>query len=266
MMTIIEVGQMLDLLRFNYGPSLYQDYPKEQLAEYWEKFLANENPEIVAYAVKLCVEELQFPPRIADILQRIKRIKRLKTMTDMEAFQRIKEAVEKSGGSKENQDKAFYSLPEILQKVVVRPKQLKDWRVVSPETFEGFIMPQITRTFRQLADREEIFQELPEGLQENLKSIEAPAEEDVPSAPKWIKQEWEKMRDNDETPLLSDKQQALLDKFVAPMTEEEKKAIEHRLNPHAEQNNTSSAGFFDVSSNIRKMFNYLIEDSEVSQQ
>lgn len=230
MMTIEDIGKVVDLLEFNYGAALFKDKSREEIVLYWEMMLRDENPEMVAYAIKDCFKTLQYPPRIADILQRIDKVKRLKVMTEMEAFQRIKQAVDEAG-SREDTQKAFDRLPPTLQKVVVKAGQLKDWRLVSPEFFETTIMRQIMRSYNQVIEREEVFDALPEGVQSDLLQLQAPDEPEEQKPVLWEKEPWEIMKEKGEMPVLNEKQQGLYEKFFEPVPERKQKsekAVEER--------------------------------------
>ena len=59
MMTITDIGTMLQLLEANYGSGMYKDTNRENVLNLWTVMFEDDDPKEVAYAVKDCIATLQ---------------------------------------------------------------------------------------------------------------------------------------------------------------------------------------------------------------
>ena len=192
MMTVQNIGEMLQLLEAAYGLSLYKDVNRENVVKLWSVMFADDDPAEVGVAVKNCIATLQFPPKIADIKSRMAQNKMAGQMTEMEAWQIIRRAVEDSN-SREKASEIFGQLPKIIQRVVGSGSQLKAWRTVEDDQFETVVASNCMRTYRILAQREAGFYALPSDLQQvESWRIEAPKQIALPEPEKPKKVAYEK--------------------------------------------------------------------------
>lgn len=181
MMTIEEIGLMLDMLEANYGPNFYAGTNKKNVLKTWAVQFANDDPKEVAEAVKTVINTCVFRPNVANIREAMAAVAMKGQMTEIEAFQKIDEAVGNAYDVYKAYD-AFKQLPPILRKLVGTPNQLRDWRKVSNETFQSVIMSAIRSSYRQLAKQEEEYYSLPKDLRESQKwRIEAPSIDEFPA-------------------------------------------------------------------------------------
>lgn len=242
MMTKENIGMLLDILEANYGQKFYDGVDKDNVLNLWTMNFRNDDPELVLYGVQCCINTMRYKPTIADVREFMAKKRMKGQMTEIEAFQTIKSAVNKSK-SKELSYKAFNELPAICRKIVVNPSQLWDWRVVSEESFETVVASMITRTYRSVAEGDAEFYALPEHLQrEESWHIEAPEQVALPEAkkPETMTEILDRMDAEARayrekygiTPKAdySDKVSA----FKAPLTEEDKKRVELREKQKAE--------------------------------
>ena len=192
MMTVQNIGEMLQLLEAAYGLSLYKDVNRENVVKLWSVMFADDDPAEVGIAVKNCIATLQFPPKIADIKSRMAQNKMAGQMTEMEVWQIIRRAVEDSN-SREKASEIFGQLPKIIQRVVGSGSQLKAWRTVEDDQFETVVASNCMRTYRILAQREAGFYALPSDLQQvESWRIEAPKQTALPEPEKPKKVAYEK--------------------------------------------------------------------------
>ena len=166
MMTIENIGAMLDLLEAAYGSGFYKDTDREKVLKLWTVMFADDDPAEVLIAVKDCISTLQFPPKVADIKSRIAQNHLAGQMTEMEAWAIIRDAVEHAI-SYPKAETLFEQMPKILQRVVGSPSQLRAWRAVDDSEFETVIASNCQRTYRTLAMREASYHALTSDVQES---------------------------------------------------------------------------------------------------
>ena len=187
MITIKDTNMLIDLIVSAYGDKAFPvDDPKKlaKVMNLWSVMFQDDEPREVLLAVKNCIATLQFPPKIADIKARISQSRMAGQMTEMEAWQKIREAVNNSN-SRSDANKAYTELPAILKKVVGSPSQLRAWNDCSIDTFEGVIASNVQRSYRELARREATYYALPKDLQsEQSWMVEAPKEVTMLPEPK----------------------------------------------------------------------------------
>lgn len=165
MMTVQDVASMLQLLESNYGQRFYDGVNKEYVLKTWSAMFRDDDPALVMQGVKNCINTMPYKPTIADIRKRMSQARMQGQMTEIQAFQAIQQAVEKSYG-REDAVKQFAALPPILQELVCTPSQLRSWRLVNEDTFQSVVMSVIARSYRELAQREADFHALPKDLQQ----------------------------------------------------------------------------------------------------
>ena len=168
MITGDDINTIMDLLVSAYGEKAYPlDDPNQmaKMSNLWTVMFEDDSPADVLKAVKNCIATLQFPPKIADIKQRIAKAKLSGQMTDTEAWQMVTKAIEDATGYNDAIE-AFSKLPPILQKLVAEPKQLRNWRTIEPKQLETVVMSTFVRSYRELAQREFEYNTLPADIQE----------------------------------------------------------------------------------------------------
>ena len=186
MMTIEEIGLMLDMLEANYGSNFYAGTNKKNVLKTWAVQFANDDPKEVAEAVKTVINTCVFRPNIANIREAMANAAMKGQMTEVEAFRAIDEAVGEAYDKYRAYD-AFEQLPPILRKLVGSPNRLREWRKVSNDAWQSVVMSAIRSSYRQLAAQEREYYSLPKDLRESQKwRIEAPEIGDFPvlAAPK----------------------------------------------------------------------------------
>ncbi len=236
MMTIENVGTMLDILEANYGQKFYDGVSRENVMSLWTFAFQDDDPSVVMQAVQKCINTMSYKPTIADIR---KRMVQTQVLSEIEAFQAIKDAVHLAV-DEESSYKAFNELPGLCRKIVRQPSQLRDWRMVSAETFETVVASMISRSYRVHADKETEFYALPAQIQKDEAwRIESPKQAVLPE-PKRQKtfEEMDMEREQSEiayrkrygienTPEMTERNREKVSTFA--MTDEEIKAMEEKL-------------------------------------
>ena len=226
MMTIRDIGEMLDMLESNYGQKFYDGVNRDNVVKTWSVMFKNDNPSLVMYGVQSCINTMGYKPTISDIRKWMAKAKMGGQMTEIEAFQAVKTAVDKAT-DRAKATEAFNALPPILRKLVGNASQLRDWREISVETFETVTASLIARSYRELAEQELNYNTLPEQLQKiSSYMIDAPDYEALPEQKKEDKES--ELRNMQMTPELQAKTAAKVADFLAPMSEKEIKKIEEQ--------------------------------------
>ena len=164
-MTPTEVAICLGLLETAYGKKFYGDSDKQTVIKLWATIFRDDDALDVNKAVIDCINTEKFAPTIADIRLRMSRAKMAGQMTELEAFQRIAQAVNKSY-SYDDAVIQFSELPTILKKLVGNPHQLRDWYLVEPAQFQTVVASLIRSSYRELANREASYYAPPKQLQD----------------------------------------------------------------------------------------------------
>ena len=162
-MTPKELSAVMDRLEKYYRNYYAGTDKKEVFAAWFEMFkdddAAEVNRAVVAY---ICTNT--FPPTVAGIKTLMAENRMAGQMTEMQAWQKIRDAVDFST----NQDEArkqYDQLSPLLKKLAGSPSQLISWRKVNEDTFEGVIASNVQRSYRELARREAVFYAIPGQLQ-----------------------------------------------------------------------------------------------------
>ena len=183
MMTKKDIAMTIDLLITAYDEKAYpvdSQEKMEKMINLWTVMFEDDSPLEVLKAVKNCIATCHFPPRIVDIKQRISKAKLKGQMTEMEAWNEVRKAIDKAD-SRNSAIEAFKSLPPILQKLVCDPSRLRYWYKCGDDTLEGVISSNVQRSYRELALREADYYTLPADLQQAEQwRIEAPALNELP--------------------------------------------------------------------------------------
>lgn len=194
MITKQNIADMMDLLVAAYGDKAFPSEPQKmaKVVNLWTVMFEHDDPREVLVAVKDCIATLQFPPKIADIKQRISANRLAGQMTEMEAWAIIRDAVERST-SREEAEKIYKQLPKIIQRTVGSASQLRGWRVVDDDQFETVVSSNCQRTYRTLAQREAGYHALPPDIQQVEQwRIEKPKQAELPEPEKPKKLNYEK--------------------------------------------------------------------------
>ena len=175
-MTPKELSAVMDRLEKYYRNYYAGTDKKEVFAAWFEMFkdddAAEVNRAVVAY---ICTNT--FPPTVAGIKTLMAENRMAGQMTEMQAWQKIRDAVDFSTNRDEAR-KQYDQLSPLLKKLAGSPSQLISWRKVNEDTFEGVIASNVQRSYRELARREAVFYAIPGQLQaEQAWRVEGPKEQ-----------------------------------------------------------------------------------------
>lgn len=150
-MTRDETVAILGILKTSY-PNFYRNMTKEELIstiDLWTEMFAHENSQLVTAAVKNLINTFKFPPTIADVKEAMYKLTEQETETPVEIWNQIKGAIRNSAyGSYEE----YQKLPELAQRFVGSPNQLREW-ALSSDYNDGVVKGQFFKQIEILKDR-----------------------------------------------------------------------------------------------------------------
>jgi len=171
-MTREDTIKVLTVLRKAY-PVFYKGLSREDaedVVDLWHTMFEDEDVLLVINAVKafIATDEKGYPPVIGVIKKKMREISQPDTMTEMEAWNYIKNAVRNSlYNSKEEYDK----LPPTIQKVVGSHNILREWSLIDTNQFDTVIQSNFMRSYKARAEKEKEYLALPQSVREFSKQI-----------------------------------------------------------------------------------------------
>lgn len=163
-----ETKAILAILKAGY-PNFYKDMTKEDATNtinLWAIMFADDPAQVVTEAVKSLMCTLKFPPTIADVKEKIAMITQPPAMTEMEAWQTVKSAI-----NYYNAAETFERLPPILKRIVGSPNQLREWAIMEAEKLDTVVQSNFMRSYKALAAQEKERAMLPESTKKLIQGI-----------------------------------------------------------------------------------------------
>lgn len=161
-MTKNEAAQILAVLKAAY-PSYYVNQKEQDVKaviSLWQEMFANDNPQIVAAAVKAFINSdiKGFPPSIGQIRGKINLLTRPERMTEQEAWGMVAKAVSNSWY---HASEEFNKLPAELQELIGSANQLREWGQMDSGTLQTVVASNFMRSYREQTKRAEEYDALP---------------------------------------------------------------------------------------------------------
>ena len=151
-MTREEIIVILKVLKTAY-PKFYTDMSKEEMLntiDLWSEMFAHEDARLVTVAVKNLINTFKWVPTIADIKEEMHKLTEKDKETPIELWNAIKKAIRNSSY---NSYEEFQKLPELAQKFVGSPNQLREW-ALSTDYNDGVVKGQFLKQIEILEKRE----------------------------------------------------------------------------------------------------------------
>lgn len=164
-MTAEDAIKVLSVMKAAY-PRFYADMTKSEaqsVIALWADMFSEDSVEIVAAAVKsfIASDAKGFPPHIGAIKDEIYKLKHKDEMTESEAWALVAKAIRRSAYfAKEEFDK----LPEICQRLVGSPEQLKEWALCESIDTMTVAQSNFMRSYKARAKTEREFAALPSSV------------------------------------------------------------------------------------------------------
>lgn len=171
-MTYDETLAIMAVLKAAY-PNFYRDMKRseaEGIVSLWTEMFRDEPAEVVAVAVKAHIanDKKGFPPHIGAIKEAILKIKRPDEMTEIEAWGYIQRATR---NSIYNAVEEYQKLPELLQRLVGSPQQLRDWALMDADVVHSVVASNFQRSFKARATNERELLALPSDVRDFMAQL-----------------------------------------------------------------------------------------------
>ena len=163
-----ETKEILKVLRVGY-PNFYKGLTKreaDEIIDLWSTMFSSDSVTIVIEAVKSLMCTLKFPPTIADVKEKISLITQPQTMTEMEAWQMVKSAM-----NYYNAVETYDRLPAILRRIVGSPNQLREWAIMEAETVNSVVQSNFMRSYKAVVAQEKERAMLPESTRQMIAGL-----------------------------------------------------------------------------------------------
>jgi hypothetical protein len=173
-MTREETKAIMAILKAGY-PNFYRNMTREDATNainLWATMFVDEPAKVITEAVKSLMCTLKYPPTIADVKEKIELLTQPEQMTEMEAWNLVRKAMNTSDFVK-----SFQELPPIIRRIVGSVSQLKEWAYTEGDI--SVISSNFMRSYRARAAHERELTRLPQSakamiteLAEGMKMIE----------------------------------------------------------------------------------------------
>jgi len=163
-----ETKEILKVLRVGY-PNFYKGLTKreaDEIIDLWSTMFASEPVKVVIEAVKSLMCTLKFPPTIADVKEKISLITQPTQMSEMEAWQMVKSAI-----NYYNAAQTFERLPPILRRIIGSPNQLREWAIMEAETVNSVVQSNFMRSYKAVVAQEKERAMLPESTKQMIAGL-----------------------------------------------------------------------------------------------
>lgn len=166
-MTFDETLAIMSVLKAAY-PNYYKDMKRseaESIVSLWAEMFKDEPAELVAVAVKAHIanDKKGFPPHIGAIKDAIVKITQPNEMTEIEAWALVQKASRNAiyGAAEE-----YKKLPEVLQRLVGSPQQLKEWAMMDADVVHSVVASNFQRSYKVRAASEREVLALPSDVRQ----------------------------------------------------------------------------------------------------
>ena len=173
-MTREETLAIMSVLKAAY-PNFYKDMKRSDadgIVNLWAAMFADEPADLVAVAVKgyIATDAKGFPPHIGAIKTAIVKLREPDELTEFEAWGLVERAIRNGiyGAVEE-----FQKLPEIVQRLVGSPNQLKEWAMMDAEAVSSVIASNFQRSYKVRAKNEREQLALPADVRNAVAQIAA---------------------------------------------------------------------------------------------
>lgn len=142
----------------------------QDIVNLWTEMFADEPYNLVAMAVKALIKtrESTFPPGIGEINARIMQLTQPEELSEMEAWALVSQAVRNSAY---NSQREFDRLPEVVQRVIGSPAQLREWSQMDSDTVNSVISSNFQRSYRARAKNEREYIALPSSVKAYMEQL-----------------------------------------------------------------------------------------------
>lgn len=137
----------------------------------WYMMLRDLSYDVLANAVQKHMMTSPFPPTIADLRTAAVQFTHCGSAADMselEAWELVRRAV---SNSNYNSDDEYAKLPELIQRAVGNPANLREWASMDTETVNSVEQSHFIRAYRNAVAREKDMQKLSPGMRQLIDKV-----------------------------------------------------------------------------------------------
>lgn len=169
-----ETLSIMSILKAAY-PNYYRDMSRadaEGVVNLWTAMLSDYPVQVVSAAVKahIATDKKGFPPHIGAIIDAIVKITAPEEMTEAEAWAHVSKALRNSNYNSESE---FAALPEVIQRIVGSPAQLREWAMMDSDTVQSVLQSNFMRSYRARAENERQYLALPADVRGTMSQLAA---------------------------------------------------------------------------------------------
>lgn len=133
----------------------------------WHMMLSDYSYAEIARSLKVYIttDRSGFAPSIGQLISNVGMVEKLTEINELEAWDMVSKALRDSTYHAEER---FAALPELVQKCVGSPSQLRSWGQTDLKSVETVIQSNFLRTFREMKDRQRTINALPVEMKEEV--------------------------------------------------------------------------------------------------
>lgn len=149
--------------------------PDQDAFNVWYMMLKDLSYEVLTNAVQKHMMTSPYPPTIADLRSAAAQFLpggSATELTELEAWEMVRRAISNSGY---HSNEEFEKLPELVQKAVGNPANLREWAMMDIETVNSVEQSHFIRAFRSVVSREKDMQKLSPVMRQLIERVSSGA-------------------------------------------------------------------------------------------
>lgn len=168
-MTVNDARKIIAVMLVSY-PN-FKPIDTELMATTWADMLKEYSYEQVSTALKcyITTDTSGFAPSIGQLIDKLKTVEQPQELNELQAWGLVRKAINNSGYHSEEE---FAKLPQLVQKAVGTPGQLKQWGLSDIESIETVAQSNFMRTYRAVVKREDEVSRMPKEIRQLIQQNE----------------------------------------------------------------------------------------------
>ncbi len=171
-MTKKEMAEILAVMQANYPDDFrgMSDMAMNSKINLWfMQFRDDDYREVMAAVMAhIATDTNRFMPPVGVIKTKLTELRMPEAMTPQEAWELVSKATR---NSTYNSDTEFQKLPQLVQRLVGSPMQLREWAVMDSDTLQSVVASNFQRSFRVRAQKEREFLALPSAVRQTITQL-----------------------------------------------------------------------------------------------
>lgn len=140
---------------------------RENAVKLWTQVFAEDPYNVVSMAVMALIKTSPYPPQPSDVNAKIQQITQPEQMTELEAWSLVHKALR---NSTYNSGEEFRKLPEVIQRLVGEPMQLKNWAGLDDDALT-VVASNFQRSYKVRAKNERDYLALPANVKKFMANL-----------------------------------------------------------------------------------------------